>query len=199
MVDQAPIDKEPAHSYLEFPEASSQIEMTNETIYFDDLAQENVFTFGPYRVTHEEMLEFSRKWDPLPMHIDERSARARGYRAITASGQYTLCVKQALMTQAPWRVALIGAMGFDELRFPRPVYAGDDLTRTIECIDTQPSRSKPDRGIVKFRFEVANQDDETVLSYLDAVMFAKRNGSAVTDSDPVQSAPPSSVPATCSP
>ena len=135
--------------------------MANETIYFDDLAQGDIFTFGPYRVTREEMLEFSRKWDPLPMHIDEESARARGYRAITASGQYTLCVKQALMTQAPWRVALIGAMGFD----------------------------KPDRGIVKFTFEVANQDDETVLSYLDTVMFAKRNGSAVADSNPVPSAP----------
>ena len=166
-----------------------QNELANETIYFDDLAQGDIFAFGPYRVTREEMLEFSRKWDPLPMHIDEESARARGYRATTASGQYTLCVKQALMTQAPWRVALIGAMGFDKLRFPRPVYAGDDLKLTIECVDTQPSRSKPDRGIVKFTFEVANQDDETVLSYLNTVMFAKRNGSAVADSNPVPSAP----------
>ena len=163
--------------------------MTNEAIYFNDLAKGDVFTFGPYRVEREEMLAFSRKWDPLPMHIDEDAALNRGHRGIIASGQFTLCVKQVLMTQAPWRDALIGALGFDELRFPCPVYAGDDLTLTIECIDTRPSRSKPDRGIVKFTFRVANQDDETVLDYVDTVMFAKRNDNVDAAADHVQTTP----------
>ena len=163
--------------------------MTNDAIYFDDLAKGDVFTFGPYRVERNEMLAFSRKWDPLPIHIDEDAATNRGHRGIIASGQFTLCVKQLLMTQAPWRDALIGALGFDELRFPRPVYAGDDLTLTIECIDTRPSRSKPDRGIVKFTFRIANQDDETVLEYVDTVMFAKHSDSAEAPADPAQTTP----------
>ncbi len=160
--------------------------MSKEAIYFDDLTKGDVFTFGPYRVERDEMLAFSHKWDPLLIHVDEQAAVKRGHRGITASGQYTLCVKQALMTQAPWRDAVIGAMGFDELRFARPVYAGDALTLTIECIDTRPSRSKPDQGIVKFTFEVANQDGEAVLTYLDTVMFARRDDNAAADPEPAR-------------
>lgn len=152
------------------------------TVYFEDLAAGDVFTFGPYRVPREEMVAFSRQWDPLPIHLDDAAARARGHREATGSGQYTLCVKQALLNEAPWRDAVIGALGFDELRFPRPVYAGDSLTLTIECLTTRASRSKPDRGIVKFRFRLDNQQGEPVLTYLDTVMFARRPASAETES-----------------
>lgn len=148
--------------------------MATPAVYFDDIAPGDVFTFGPYRVPRAEMLAFSQQWDPLPIHVDDAAARERGHREITASGQYTLCVKQALLNGAPWREAVIGALGFDELRFPRPVYADDALTLTIECLETRASRSKPDRGIVKLRFRLDNQDREPVLTYLDTVMFARR-------------------------
>ncbi|MEQ8233910.1 MAG: MaoC/PaaZ C-terminal domain-containing protein [Gammaproteobacteria bacterium] len=148
--------------------------MTTDTLYFDDVHAGDRFAFGPYPVEREELLAFNRRWDPLPIHTDDTAARARGLRGLTASGQYTLCVKQAMLNGAAWTDAIIGALGFDELRFPHPVYPGDSLRLTIDCLDTRPSRSKPDRGIVKFRFEVHNQDDVLVLSYLDTVMFARR-------------------------
>jgi acyl dehydratase len=179
----------PAGGFYSAPE-NQAIPMTNEPIYFDDLKVGDVFTFGPYRVERGEMLAFSRKWDPLPVHIDDKAAREQGYRGITASGQFTLCVKQVLTRQAPWRAALIGSMGFDELRFPRPVYAGDELALTVECADTRPSRSKPDRGIVKFALRLANQDGETVLAHVDTVMFARRSEPATADPGPV---PPAAV------
>ena len=168
--------------------------LMNEAIYFDDLTKGDVFTFGPYHVEHGEMLAFSRKWDPLPIHLDKDAAVGRGHLGIIASGQFTLCVKQKLMTQAPWRDALIGAMGFDELRFPRPVYAGDDLSLKIECIDTRPSRSKADRGIVKMQFQITNQHNESVLDYVDTVMFTKRsdNVDAATASSQAQASVPES-------
>ncbi len=148
--------------------------MSQHPIYFDDLSVGDRFDLGPYHVTRDELLEFNQRWDPLPIHTDDHAARAKGLRGITASGQYTLCIKQAMLNLAPWTDAVIGALGFDELRFPHPVYPGDDIRLSIECIDTRPSRSKPDRGIVKFLFKMVNQDQIEVLSYLDTVMFSRR-------------------------
>lgn len=145
-----------------------------DDIYFDDVSVGETYSFGPYRVTEQELLEFNRKWDPLPIHLDDAAARAKGHRGITASGQYTLCVKQVFVNQARWRNAVIGALGFDEVRFPHPVYVDDELSATIECVDKRASRSKPDRGIVTLSFRVYNRDDVTVLSYIDTVMFARR-------------------------
>lgn len=153
----------------------------NDDIYFDDIAVGDAFDFGPYRVTEQELLEFNRQWDPLPIHLDNDAARAMGHRGITASGQYTLCVKQIFMNQARWRNAVIGAMGFDELRFPHPVYVGDELSATMECTAKRASRSKPDRGVVALSVRLYNAENATVLSYLDTVMFARRDAPARGD------------------
>ena len=149
--------------------------MSAQQLFFDDLNAGDRFSFGPYHVERKALLSFNQQWDPLPIHIDDQAARERGFSGITASGQYTLCVKQALLNHSPWTAAVIGALGFDELRFPHPVYPEDRLTLKIECLETRASRSKPDRGIVKFRFEMQNQDETLVLSYYDTVMFARRS------------------------
>lgn len=142
--------------------------------YFDDVNIGERFHFGPYHVTREELLEFNGRWDPLPIHMDDAAAQARGLKGMTASGQYTLCIKQKMLHGAPWTDAVIGALGFDELRFPHPVYPGDDISLSIECLELRASLSKPDRGIVKFAFRLTNQDGVAVLNYLDTVMFARR-------------------------
>lgn len=147
---------------------------TTQDIYFDDIKAGDRFEFGPYLVPRDELLAFNQRWDPLPIHTDDAAARKRGLNGLTASGQYTLCVKQGLLNGAPWTNAIIGALQFDTLRFPHPVYPGDALSLTIECIKTRASQSKPDRGIVQFEFSLFNQDGVLVLHYLDTVMFARR-------------------------
>jgi acyl dehydratase len=144
-----------------------------QALYFDDMVVGASYSFGLYRVTEDEMLTFSRQWDPLPIHLNAEAARAKGHRTITASGQYTLCVKQLFLNQARWGSAVIGALGFDEVRFPHPVYADDMLSATVECTETRASRSKPDRGIVTLSVRMYDHDDVTVLNYIDTVMFAR--------------------------
>ncbi|MGR8921509.1 MAG: MaoC/PaaZ C-terminal domain-containing protein [Gammaproteobacteria bacterium] len=146
----------------------------DDRLFFDDLEPGARFQFGPYAVSRDELLAFNRRWDPLPIHLDDAAARARGFDGLTASGQYTLCVKQRLLNEAPWTDAVVGALGFDELRFPHPVYPGDSLSLDIECLSARPSASKPDRGIVEFLFRLSNQDGVEVLRYLDTVMFLRR-------------------------
>ncbi len=145
------------------------------TLYFEDIEPGRVYTATPYTIELEEMLAFNEKWDRLPIHIDEQVAQAAGHRTVIGSGQYTLCIKQYFVNAMPWREAVIGAIGFDELRFLAPVHGGDTISATIECIDKRESRSKPDRGIVKFNVTMRNEDGTPVLNFIDVVMVKKHN------------------------
>ena len=142
--------------------------------YFEDVVVGATVTAGPYRVTRDEMVAFARKWDPFPFHVDEMAARDSIYGGLIASGEYTMAVKQALIHRLGGNEALIGSMGYDELRYLGPVRPDDRLTLSMECTDKRVSRSKPDRGIVKYKVTLTNQDDEPVLSYTDIVLLAKR-------------------------
>ncbi len=142
--------------------------------YFEDVVVGATVTAGPYRVTRDEMVAFARKWDPFPFHVDEAAGRDSIYGGLIASGEYTMAVKQALIHRLGGNEALIGSMGYDELRYLGPVRPDDRLTLSMECTDKRDSRSKPDRGIVKFKVTLTNQDDEPVLSYTDIVLLAKR-------------------------
>ena len=75
------------------------------------------------------------------------------------------------------RAAAMGSPGIDELRWPKPVRPGDTLEARLEILEVRPSRSKPDRGIVRLRSVMVNQDREEVLSFIGNVMFRRRPGS----------------------
>lgn len=147
--------------------------LTEMSIYFDDIRTGQQFILGPYKIKRKELLDFNKYWDPLPIHTCDEAARRKGFKGITASGQYTLCVKQRLLNSADWTDAVIGALAFDELRFPSAVYPDDELTLKIKCLETRRSKSKKDRGIIKFDFRLINQEDKAVLTYLDTVMFSR--------------------------
>ncbi len=142
--------------------------------YFDDVAVGETMTAGPYDVTRDEMIAFAEKWDPFPFHVDETAGRDSVYGGLIASGEYTMAVKQALIHRLGANEALIGSLGYDELRYLGPVRPDDSLMLSVECTDKRHSRSTPDRGIVKYRVTLTNQDDDPVLSYIDIVLIAKR-------------------------
>ncbi len=142
--------------------------------YFEDVAVGELMTAGPYHVTQDEMVAFAQRWDPFPYHVDEAAGQESIYGGLIASGEYTMAVKQSLIHRLGGNEALIGSMGYHELRYLDPVRPDDQLTLSIECTDKRDSRSKPDRGIVKYKVTVTNQDDAPVLSYIDIVLLAKR-------------------------
>ena len=116
---------------------------TIDTVDFDDLAPGDRFRVGPWQVERDELLELNRRWDPLPIHHDDGAARARGLAGLTAAGQYTLRIKQAMLNEAPRTDAVTGALVFDELGFPRPVYPGDDIRLESEVLETGPRAASP--------------------------------------------------------
>ena len=150
-------------------------------MYFEDLAVGRVLDFGSYHVEAEDMVAFARKWDALPIHLEADGGTAAPYGGLIASGEYTMAVKQYLLSRHPIGKGVIGTLGYDEVRFPKPVRAGDTLHLAGECVEARASRSKPDRGVVKLRIRIANQMDEPVLTYTDIVLMARRPAQAETE------------------
>ena len=68
----------------------------------------------------------------------------------------------------------IGSPGIEQLKFLLPVRPGDSLRLYSEVLEARRSASRPDRGIVRWRWEVLNQHDEAVLSMIGTQMFLAR-------------------------
>mgnify|MGYP005842688727 CR=1 FL=1 len=146
-----------------------------ERRFFDDFA---VGECWPIALTHEmtrdEIVTFASKWDPQPFHVDEAAAEKSVYGTLTACGTHIQAVVLKLAQALPHETAVIGALGYDEVRFHKPARLGDTLSLVIECIETRPSASKPDRGIVTNRHTLSNQDGETVFTQTTTLLIARR-------------------------
>jgi acyl dehydratase len=144
-----------------------------DDIFYEDVIPGAVLRAGPYVIPEQELLDFAAAWDPLPIHVDKDYAARHG--GITAPGLYLLAIKMRLVHQLPFRRTVIAGVGFDEVRFHRPVHPGDALTLELTWRDKRRSKSKPDRGIVSGRYALLNAAGETVLSHLDTILMRLRN------------------------
>src|SRR6478736_9912583 len=95
---------------------------------------------------------FAAEYDPQPFHLDEGAARASYFGGLVASGWHTAALTMKLLVGGDLKIVggLIG-LGAEELRWPRPVRPGDVLRVESEVLELRPSRSRPDRGIVRMR------------------------------------------------
>jgi acyl dehydratase len=144
-------------------------------IYLDDLRPGQTFALGRRSVPREEIVEFASAWDPQPFHVDEAAAQASIYGQLIASGWHTACIFMRLFADGLLnRTAAIGSPGLDELRWLKPVYAGDSLDARVEILEVRPSRSRPDRGAARIRCVVSNQRGDEVLTMIATVMFLRR-------------------------
>jgi len=146
-------------------------------MYFEDLEIGSmVKSRVEYLVSQEEIIEFAKKWDPQPHHVNEYEAEKSVFGSLTAAGCHIFTIRTWLIHQLDTEGIMrpLAALGYDAVRFPNPVRPGDRLSLTSECIDKQESKSKPDRGIVKFRMTVSNQAGEPVLVHVDTIMVPQR-------------------------
>ena len=72
-------------------------------------------------------------------------------------------------------VMLIAGSGWDDVRFPTPVRPDDRLTVMAECIERRESKSKPDRGVLRYKITMINQNGEPVLTYKTTIIAAKQH------------------------
>src|SRR5215469_10240317 len=139
----------------------------------DDFHVGQRFVSGTHRVDAEEIKAFARQFDPQPFHLDEAAARRTLLGGLVASGWHTAAVTMRLQVEQGLPIAggIIGIGG--ELSWPKPTRPGDTLRVVSEIKDVTPSRSRPDRGVVRVRSETRNQRDE-VVQILDAKLLVPR-------------------------
>ena len=142
--------------------------------YFEDYVPGAVCVFGDIAMTEADILEFARRYDPQPIHAEPDAAKHGPFGGLIASGWHTTaCVMRVLVERYLSHVAAIVSPGIDELRWTAPVRPGDMLRVRVTVEGATPSRSKPDRGLVRSFIEALNQRDEVVMS-MKAMNFIRR-------------------------
>ena len=145
-------------------------------IYFEDFQVGQVYELGSYTVSEEQILTFAREFDPQPFHVDSVLAAESIYGGIIASGLHSASIFMRLLYDGLLcRSASMGSPGQDELRWLRPVRPGDTLTARGTVEELIPSKSKPDRGLVRKSYEVLNQHGEKVMTMRGLGMFGRRS------------------------
>ncbi|MFE0028378.1 MaoC family dehydratase [Amycolatopsis sp. NPDC059021] len=142
--------------------------------YFEDYRPGAAYEFGHAAFTEAEIVEFARRFDPQSFHVDRETAQDGPFGGLIASGWHTASVLMRLFAgHYLSTVASLGGPGADELRWLKPVRPGTTVRLRVTVLDTQPSRSKPDRGLVRTLAELIDQDDDVVLR-LTVLNFLRR-------------------------
>ena len=133
--------------------------------YWEDFYPGQVLEAGGASLSAEEIIEFGKKYDPQPFHIDEEQAKQSVFGGLIASGWQTASLCMRLICDLYLlEAASLGSPGIDELRWVKPVRPGDTLSGRMTVLESIPSRSKPDRGMVRSLMELRNQHGEVVLT-----------------------------------
>ena len=143
--------------------------------YFEDFREGAVERFGSYAVTRAEVVEFARRYDPQPFHLDDAAAQPV-FGRLAASGWHTasMCMRMMVDHWAEDGTQSLGSPGVDEIRWLTPVHPGDLLRVEIAWQALRRSRTRPDRGIARQQVTVYNQDDVAVMRFAGTLLLACR-------------------------
>ena len=129
-----------------------------EDYYFEDYPVGRLAKLGEISVGESEMVDFARRYDPQPFHVDKVLASQSMYGGIIASGWFTCAITmKALVENYLSPSSSLGSPGIDELKWLAPVRPGDRLSISCEVVEARESRSRPDRGVIKTRIDVSSE------------------------------------------
>jgi acyl dehydratase len=140
--------------------------IVGEPLWLEDFEVGRVFETGTARLGEDDIVAFARAWDPQPMHLDPEAARKGVHGGLIASGFQTIALAFRLFVDTGALAACsVGGAGMSDVRWRVPVRPGDVLRSRVEVVDRRPTRSGPDRGMVRLRLLAFNQRGEEVLCF----------------------------------
>jgi acyl dehydratase len=155
--------------------------------YFEDIHVGRRREVGSFTFTAEEIKRFAVKYDPQRFHVSEEEGRKSLFGGLAASGWHVASVCMKLMVTSMQRLAREAVArgepvaaggpspGFRDLRWIKPVMAGDTISFVSEVESLRASASRPEWGIVEIRNTGANQRGEVVFSFLGTGFVPRRN------------------------
>ncbi len=149
--------------------------MHTPELYFEDFSPGQEIHTSGVTLTEGEIIDFALRFDPQPFHLDVEAAKQSIFGGLIASGFHTMALTFRLYVQTnALAAASLGSPGIDEVRWLRPVRPGDTLRAVIQVLDTRPSTSKPDRGIVTVKYTTRNQRGEPVMTMVGKQLLRRR-------------------------
>lgn len=135
-------------------------------IWFDELAVGQVF-HHPIRRTLTEtdnLLMSTLTHNPAQLHLDAEYMKGTPYGRPLMNSAFTLGLMVGISVGDTTLGTAVANLGWDEVRFPNPLFAGDTINVVTEVIELRESKSRPEAGIVTFLHKAYNQKDELVAS-----------------------------------
>jgi len=157
--------------------------------YLEDIRIGDKDELGRHTFTAEEIKSFAQRFDPQPFHLDEDAAARSHFGALVASGWHTgsVCIRLIIQHRMRQEEAMrargepIGrtgpSPGFRDLKWLKPVYAGDTITYASEVIEARELQSRPDKGLMSALNTGINQAGELVFCFVSSVFVDRRSGS----------------------
>jgi len=144
--------------------------------YLDDFSPGQVFTFKTAPLSPAQIKEFAQEWDPQRLHLDEEYASTIHGSLIASGFQTVLIVFKPVMYELMPDMANIGGMGLNNLRWLQPLRPNEALDVHIVIDSVTPSRSKPDRGVLKYTLEARNPAGDIIFRTEVPVMIQRKKG-----------------------
>jgi len=143
--------------------------------YLEDFEPGRVYSTPTYTITDEEALDFARRYAPQYFHLDPLAARESVFGGLVLGGFQTAAISWALVLRTGMfdQCAMAG-IGLDEVRWLKPVRPGDRLRCDFTLIDARASKSHPEGGVARFRYEMKNQREEIVFSLVMIQLLRRR-------------------------
>jgi acyl dehydratase len=149
--------------------------MSQRDYYLDDFEPGVAYLSPPRTISEAEAIGFARRYDPQYFHTDPVAARDSAFGGLVCGGFQTAALAWALVLESRmFDQCPIAGIGVDELRWLAPVRPGDTLRCRFTLLDSRPSGSKADRGVARFRYEVINQEQRSVMTLVIIQLLRRR-------------------------
>jgi acyl dehydratase len=144
-------------------------------LHFEDFPPGEIVEYGDIEVSSVRIKAFAEQFDPQPFHLDEAAARDTFPGSLIASGWHTAAMLMRMNCDYFLnRSTARGSAGIEAVNWLKPVRPGDRLSVRRKIVETRPSASQPELGLVDFEFEVMNQLREVVMTQKNVILFKRR-------------------------
>jgi acyl dehydratase len=156
-------------------------------LYFEEIVVGAAETLGSFTFSSEAIVAFAERYDPQPFHVDEAAARQTHFGRLAASGWHTSAVwmkcfvaanarqREARLARGEAAPEIGPSPGFENLKWSRPVHAGDTITYASTITGKRRLNSRLGWGLVFSANTGTNQDGVTVFSFDGKVLVRCRD------------------------
>ena len=145
-------------------------------IYFEDLNIGTKILIGPISVSEKEIIEFAKKFDPQPFHVDIEKAKDSLFGNLCASGWHTCSLYMRMLYDGLLiNLASLGSPGMNEIRWIKPLFPDETINGELTIISKTPNKSKPSIGSMVIDSKVFNSKKELIMTMQSISIVKKRN------------------------